>query len=117
MRWTRGMTAGLLAAALLAGCSKQQPAAPEPEANIVEEAPRPAPPPPREAEPAPPKMPDPAGNIADMLPPDEPPSPDEQMLEDADATGLTARTAPPDVVTDPPADPVGDLISNDGVGT
>ena len=123
MRFARMAMVAMLGTALLAGCSKQK-ETPEqtPEANYVEEpAVQPEEAPPPVAEPAPPKTPDPAANIADILPPDEPVAPDAQMLEDADATGLTARMAAPDSTREgkgkASSDPVGDLISNDGAGT
>ncbi len=117
MRLARGISVALALTAMVAGCSKQ-PAEREPDTNIVDEAPPPPPPPvetPRAAEPAPPKLPDPAANIAEILPPDEAPSADEQMLEDADATGLTSRSTRASADT-AQSDPVGDLIANDGAG-
>lgn len=117
MRFGRGVVVAVLAAGLLAGCSKQNAQDDEQPANMMEERAEPAEeaPPPVE-EPAPAKTPDPAPTVTEALPPDEPASPSEQMLEDADATGLTARSAPREGREDkePSSDPVGDLIGNDG---
>jgi hypothetical protein len=117
----RGLGGCALALALLAGCSEK----PQPRetddfaAENVVEAPPLAPPPPVVQAPVE-KPPEPAENTADALPPEEPMAPDEQMLEDADAAGLTARTAtPPDVVSEPSADPVAEPASgglDSGVG-
>ncbi len=77
----------------LAGCSggSESPeaapteAAEENFASPAEEAPAPAPEPLPSAEP----VPEVDTNLA--LPPEEPVAPDEQVLDDADATGMTSR--------------------------
>ena len=117
MRTMRGTRFGLIAVglALVAGCSEKH-EAPEvkdaPAANTVEplpvETPEPAAAPVSQAPVE--KPPEPEQNAADALPPEEPLAPDAQTLEDADATGLTARSAaPPDVMSEPSPDPVGGL--------
>lgn len=107
----RGLAAGALGLLLLAGCSGSHDA-PPPEDNLaadeiaepqpLPEESRPAPPP--EDRPAP--EPESAANVVEALPDEAPPTRDEQMMEDAAAAGMTARTTP-DVVTGPPSDPVG----------
>lgn len=81
--------AALLSAATLASCSR----APEPTPieNDVAIAPVEATPeaPPVEAPPAPAETP--AANAAAPLPREEASAPDEQMMDDAAATGMTAR--------------------------
>ncbi|MGK6323935.1 hypothetical protein ACMGDM_12750 [Sphingomonas sp. DT-51] len=78
------------AALALAGCSRDPEPAPEPSAT-VEEAPAPEPTPTPTPEPTPLASPSPLGNETAVLPPEEEPAPDEQMLDDASATGMTAR--------------------------
>lgn len=46
-----------------------------------------------EPSPTPTPSPTPETNLADAAPPPVPPAPDEQMLDDASATGMTARVA------------------------
>lgn len=91
------LTIGMLAAGLaVAGCSRS----PEPEAaptenmDVTEIAPDEAAPAPT-PEPAAPPAPEPAANMAaaDPLPPAQEPSADEQMADDAFATGMTARAS------------------------
>lgn len=79
----------------LAACSRSEPEAEVvrnlDDAEVATEAPAPLPP---VVEPAPPVAQ--AGtdaNAADATPPDAPTPPDEQMLDDASATGMTARAA------------------------
>ncbi|TXC72822.1 hypothetical protein FSB78_07440 [Sphingomonas ginsenosidivorax] len=85
--------AALLALSVLAGCSRSEPDQPPPVDNAVTEEPAPV----REeapvAEPAPaPVEPAPAAVTNTVAPPPaEAIAPDEQMLDDADATGMTAR--------------------------
>jgi outer membrane biosynthesis protein TonB len=76
------------AALALAGCSREPAPAPEPTPS-VEEAPTPEPTP--TAEPTPIATPSELTNVTAALPPEEKPAPDEQMLDDASATGMTAR--------------------------
>ncbi|MET0270408.1 MAG: hypothetical protein ABW173_08260 [Sphingomonas sp.] len=109
----RGLMGCALALALLAGCSRSNdtPAADE---TVVQNIAEPLPPiedtpPPEPAPPPPPVEID--RNVAEALPAEEPPSVDEQMREDAEAAGMTARSASPDVATDPSADPIGALMN------
>ena len=91
---TRTRTAiagGLLAALALAGCSRSEPEQPPTDVNMVEDtgvteteaAPAPVEAAPVEAPPVAPAVVEP--------PREKPVAPDEQMLDDADATGMTAR--------------------------
>ncbi|KQN30422.1 hypothetical protein ASF00_06650 [Sphingomonas sp. Leaf34] len=89
---TRTAIAGaLLAAMALAGCSRSEPEQPPTDVNMVEDtgvteteaAPAPVEAAPVEAAPAAPAVVEP--------PVEKPIAPDEQMLDDADATGMTAR--------------------------
>ncbi|KQN32851.1 hypothetical protein [Sphingomonas sp. Leaf38] len=91
---TRTRTAvavGLLTAMALAGCSRSEPEQPPTDVNMVEDtgvteteaAPAPVEAAPVEAAPAAPAVVEP--------PREKPIAPDEQMLDDADATGMTAR--------------------------
>ena len=91
---TRTRTAiagGLLAAMALAGCSRSEPEQPPTDVNMVEDtgvteteaAPAPVEAAPVEAPPVAPAVVEP--------PREKPVAPDEQMLDDADATGMTAR--------------------------
>lgn len=107
----RGLAGCALGLLLLAGCSGSNDA-PPPEDNLAADEIAEPQPLPEENMPAPPPEdraapePEPATNVAEALPSETPPTVDEQMLEDAAATGMTARTTP-DVVTAPPSDPVG----------
>lgn len=107
MRVLHATIGSALLLAALAGCSKSSDT-PEPEAAPEPRVETPLPPPAPVAAEAPARAePEPAQNSVDALPPEEAPSPDAQMLEDADAAGLTARSvAPPDVMSEPPADPL-----------
>ena len=91
---TRTRTAiagGLLAAMALTGCSRSEPEQPPTDVNMVENtgvteteaAPAPV-------EAAPVETPPPAPAVVEP-PREKPVAPDEQMLDDADATGMTAR--------------------------
>ena len=91
---TRTRTAiagGLLAAMALAGCSRSEPEQPPTDVNMVEDtgvteteaAPTPVEAAPVEAPPVAPAVVEP--------PREKPVAPDEQMLDDADAPGMTAR--------------------------
>lgn len=88
------LAAALLGLTALAGCSKPEPDAPvEMENSAVEALPTaeatadPLPTPAVTAEPAPAALPDANSAAAEA----ETVAPDAQMLEDADATGMTAR--------------------------
>ncbi|MEG3165239.1 hypothetical protein U1701_11595 [Sphingomonas sp. PB2P19] len=104
MKTISHVAAGLLALSALAGCSSE-PAAPpidnalteEPAAPVAEEAPAPVP------EPAPVEPAPVATANAVMPPPAAAIAPDEQMLDDADATGMTARANRDELATEPPA--------------
>jgi len=79
-----------LASTTLAACSRSEPD-PVPEENVatVVEPVNALP-----AEPAPLPEPTPMANVAENvvdLPPEEAPAPDEQVLDDASITGMTAR--------------------------
>jgi len=91
---TRTRTAiagGLLAAMVLAGCSRSEPEQPPTDTNMVEDAgvteteAAPAP-----VEAAPVEAAPPAPAVVEP-PREKPVAPDEQMLDDADATGMTSR--------------------------
>jgi type IV secretory pathway VirB10-like protein len=82
----RAAAIALLALSALAGCSRSNEPPPEPENDV--EAVEPPAPPVTEAPPV--AAPTPASNIADAAPEDNP-GPDQQVLDDADATGMTAR--------------------------
>ena len=89
----RLMMATVLAAGVMAaGCSRspEPEAAPTENADVTEIAPDEAQPAPAEAPPPAPEAP--VNTVeADPLPPPEEPSADEQMTDDAFATGMTAR--------------------------
>ena len=90
----RLMTAVVAGGIALTGCSRspEPEAAPTENATVEEIAPDEAPPAP---EPAPAPAETAPVNVADAdpLPPEEAPSADEQMTDDASATGMTARVA------------------------
>jgi outer membrane biosynthesis protein TonB len=113
MRILRGASLLLVATAFVAGCSDQKPQPKEENRIDITE---PAPPietPPEPVRPEP-KPPEPVVNTVAAAEPEEVITPDEQMLEDADASGMTARTAPSDVVADAPADPLGAPVIESG---
>jgi outer membrane murein-binding lipoprotein Lpp len=86
MHMNRAMTmaAALAAILVVAGCSKQQPAENLTENTGAEQAPLPAP--------VPAPEPQAAAPIAKPAPPPaDPVAPEAQILDDADATGMTAR--------------------------
>ena len=99
-RTRTALAGGLLAAMALAGCSRSEPEQPPTDTNMVEDsgvteseaAPAPVEAAPVEAAPAAPAVVEP--------PREKPVAPDEQMLDDADATGMTARVTRDEV---PPA--------------
>ena len=105
---TRTRTAiagGLLAAMALAGCSRSEPEQPPTDVNMVEDtgvteteaAPAPVEAAPVEAPPVAPAV---------VKPPREKPvAPDEQMLDDADATGMTARVTRDEAPAENEAEP------------
>ncbi|MBW6526155.1 hypothetical protein KZ813_04835 [Sphingomonas sp. RHCKR7] len=78
------------AALAIAGCSREPAPAPEPTPS-ASEAPLPEPTP--TPEPSPVVSPTELTNATAALPPEEKPAPDEQMLDDASATGMTARAS------------------------
>lgn len=83
--------AAALSAATLASCSREpEPAPVENAADVapVEPMPEAAP-----AEPTPAPTETPAANAAAALPPEERAAPDEQMMDDAATTGMTARAS------------------------
>jgi hypothetical protein len=88
------IAAGVMTLGVLSGCSDNTPQEQPEQTNEATPAPAPASPP-KKAEPAPaPEAPieNATTNVAASDP--EPPiAPDAQMLDDADATGLTARVA------------------------
>ena len=83
----------LLAAALvlptLAGCSRKEPDAPVEEGEAPSDAPAPVAPP---ALPEPAPAPEPSAPPVDDTPAEAAVAPDEQMMDDAAATGMTARS-------------------------
>jgi hypothetical protein len=96
--------AGLLALSILGGCSRSEPDEAPPIENVSEEAP-PEPEETRAPEPEPAPAPAPVATSNAVAPPPAAEiAPDEQMLDDADATGMTARATRDEPVTDvPPA--------------
>ena len=96
---------GLLAAMAMAGCSSSEPEQPPADTNMVEDAgvteseaaPAPVEAAPVEAAPAAPAVVEP--------PREKPLAPDEQMLDDADATGMTARVTRDEVPVENDAEP------------
>lgn len=81
---------GLLSLAVLAGCSKSEPEQPPMVENATVEDVTPGPTDSPEAVEPPAPAPAPA-NVAVAPPPAEKIAPDAQMIDDADATGMTAR--------------------------
>lgn len=105
---TRTRTAiagGLLAAMALAGCSRSEPEQPPTDVNMIEDtgvteteaAPAPVEAAPVEAPPVAPAVVEP--------PREKPVAPDEQMLDDADATGMTARVTRDEAPAENEAEP------------
>ena len=105
---TRTRTAiagGLLAAMALAGCSRSEPEQPPTDVNMVEDtgvteteaAPAPVEAAPVEAPPVAPAVVEP--------PREKPVAPDEQMLDDAEATGMTARVTRDEAPAENEAEP------------
>jgi hypothetical protein len=86
-----------IAAALLTlglgACSRSNDEARPVEENDMQAIELPEPVPSETPEPTPTPSPTPATNLADAAPPPVAPAPDEQMLDDASATGMTARVA------------------------
>lgn len=76
------------AALALTACSGGGDENPPADTNVEELAPTPAP---VEAEPTPEPSPSPTPSPTETLPPEAAAEPDEQMLDDASATGMTAR--------------------------
>lgn len=75
----------------VAGCSKSEPEPPEMNMTVQELEPTPEPTPTEEPTPYVEPSPAPSNDTA-MLPPPEEPAPDAQMMDDASATGMTARS-------------------------
>ena len=105
---TRTRTAiagGLLAAMALAGCSRSEPEQPPTDTNMVDDtgvteseaAPAPVEAASVEVAPAAPAVAEP--------PREKPIAPDEQMLDDADATGMTSRVTRDEVPIENDAEP------------
>jgi predicted small lipoprotein YifL len=95
--------AGLLALSLLAGCSRSEPDEAPPAENAVSDEALPAPEETRAPEPEPAPEPAPVATANTVAPPPAAEiAPDEQMLDDADATGMTARATRDAPVTDAP---------------
>jgi hypothetical protein len=97
------LLAAAIATASLAACSRSEPEAP-PETPNVELPAEPANALP--TEPAPLPEPSPIANVATNvsdLPPDEAPAPDEQVLDDASITGMTARAQRDEATDEAPA--------------
>ena len=103
---TRTAIAGsLLAAMALAGCSRSEPEQPPADVNMVEDtgvteteaAPAPV-------EAAPVEVAPPAPTVVEP-PREKPVAPDEQMLDDADATGMTARVTRDEAPAENEAEP------------
>lgn len=96
-RVTAALVAGLV---MLAGCSRSEPAQPVPDNSGLEVTPETdaSATPTAEASPVAEPTPGPVDNVMADIPPEQPVAPDAQVLEDADATGMTARVsrdAPP----------------------
>ncbi|UVO50310.1 hypothetical protein M0208_07165 [Sphingomonas sp. SUN019] len=72
----------------LSACSGGKTDNPPADTNVEELAPTP---PPVVAEPTPEPSPSPTPSPTETLPPEAAAAPDEQMLDDASATGMTAR--------------------------
>lgn len=95
MTMTRTFAGAALLLASLSACSRSEPEAPVVENQVTEL--------PKAEEPAPvpqevPVAPEPSvaptdANLVADVPPEVAPEPDEQMLDDASATGMTARTS------------------------
>ncbi len=96
---------GLLAAMAMAGCSRSEPEQPPTDTNMVEDtgvteteaAPAPV-------EAAPVEVAPPAPAVVEP-PAEKPVAPDEQMLDDADATGMTSRVTRDEVPVENDAEP------------
>ncbi|WP_037487902.1 hypothetical protein [Sphingomonas phyllosphaerae] len=75
----------------VAGCSKSEPDPPEMNMTVQELEPTPEPTPTEEPTPYVEPSPTPSNDTA-ILPPPEDAAPDAQMMDDASATGMTARS-------------------------
>lgn len=82
------LLAGALVLPTLAGCSRKEPDAPVAEGEANEEAPAPVAAP---VLPEPEPAPAPTAAPVDNTPAEAAVAPDEQMMDDATATGMTAR--------------------------
>ncbi|MDR6786758.1 outer membrane biosynthesis protein TonB [Sphingomonas sp. BE138] len=90
-RSVRGLALIALVGLGVAGCSKSEPEPPEMNMTVQELEPTPEPTPTEEPSPVVEPSPEPSNDTA-MLPPPEEPAPDAQMMDDASATGMTARS-------------------------
>ncbi len=105
---------GLLLATGLGGCSDKAPEdAPIENSAFDEDAPPPTPLPAENYEAAPPPVTENLSAVApaDVLPPPPPVEPDQQVLDDASATGMTSRSTRGQSSSDDDA-PVDDTMSN-----
>lgn len=92
MRYARpALIVALVVLLPVAACRKAPEPQPETDHNQAEEAPKAPVPPPREPAPAPPPKPAKPKHVAVKWPEALPA--DQQMLDDADATGMTARVS------------------------
>lgn len=90
-RSVRALAWVALAGLGVAGCSKSEPEPPAMNMTVQELEPTPEPTPTEEPTPVVEPSPTPSNDTA-MLPPPEEPAPDAQMMDDASATGMTARS-------------------------
>ncbi len=88
----------------VAGCSRSEPEPPEMNMTVQELEPTPEPMPTETPTPEPEPTPEPRNDVA-ILPPPEEPAPDAQMMDDASATGMTARSERGDAGEDAGAAP------------
>lgn len=91
IRWVTGVAL----AVALAGCSRSEPEQPALSEPVTEAIDRPEPTPSPIVRPVP--LPSPTVTPTPAAPPPPPVEPDEQMLDDASATGMTARSEREDV--------------------
>lgn len=92
MKLWHGMALVALAGMGVAGCSRSEPEPPEMNMTVQELEPTPEPSPTEAPAPLPEPSVAPVENDSAILPPPEDPAPDAQMMDDASATGMTART-------------------------
>ncbi|WP_082449972.1 hypothetical protein [Sphingomonas sp. Leaf231] len=91
--WRHRLALVALASLGVAGCSRSEPEPPEMNMTVQELEPTPEPTPTPTEEPTPVVAPtaEPSNDTAPLPPPEEPEE-DAQMMDDASATGMTART-------------------------